>query len=160
HGSVKDVNRRQELAKLIVASRDFDQAIVNRLWGHFLGYGFTKPVDDIGPHNPPSHPELLDQTGQAFRDAKFDLKQLMRGIVLSEAYSLRSKISKRNEADDPALGARPMFSHFYMRQMEAEELYQSLLVATKADAAVRDGRRDEVLERWLNQFNTAFGTDD
>ena len=36
-----------------------DQAIVNRMWGHFLGYGFTKPIDDMGPHNPPSHPELL-----------------------------------------------------------------------------------------------------
>ena len=63
-----DVNRREELAKLIVASREFDRAIVNRMWAHFLGYGFTKPIDDIGPHNPPSHPELLDQLGQAFRD--------------------------------------------------------------------------------------------
>ena len=37
---------------------------MNRMWAHFLGYGFTKPIDDIGPHNPPSHPELLDQLGQ------------------------------------------------------------------------------------------------
>ena len=28
-----------------------DKTIVNRMWGHFLGYGFTKPVDDLGPHN-------------------------------------------------------------------------------------------------------------
>ena len=34
--------------------------IVNRMWAHFLGYGFTKPIDDMGPHNPPTHPELLD----------------------------------------------------------------------------------------------------
>jgi hypothetical protein len=25
----------------------------NRTWAHFLGYGFTRPVDDMGPHNPP-----------------------------------------------------------------------------------------------------------
>ena len=58
------MNRREELAKLILASREFDRAIVNRMWAHFLGYGFTKPIDDIGPHNPPSHPELLDAAGR------------------------------------------------------------------------------------------------
>jgi hypothetical protein len=160
HGRLDDVNRREELAKLILASREFDRAIVNRTWGHFLGHGFTKPVDDIGPHNTPSHPELLDQLGLAFRKSEFDLKQLMRWIVLSEPYRLSSKMTKRNEADDPTLGARPMFSHFYLRQMEAEQLYESLLVATAADETVKDERRDEVRERWLRQFNTAFGTDD
>jgi hypothetical protein len=160
-GRLADVNRREGLAKLIVASREFDRAAVNRMWGHFFGHGFTKPVDDIGPHNPPSHPELLDQLGVAFRGSAFDLKQLMRWIVLTDAYGLSSEMTKRNEADDPTLGARPMFSHFYLRQMEAEQLYESLLVATAADQTVRDSeRRDEVRERWLRQFNTAFGTDD
>lgn len=160
-GKLSDVNRREELAKLIAGSREFDQAIVNRVWGHFFGYGFTKPVDDIGPHNTPSHPELLDQLGQSFRRSEFDLKQLMRWIALSEAYSLSSRTTKKNEADDPTLGARPMFSHFYLRQMEAEQLYESLLVATAADQTVQsDERRDEVRERWLRQFNNAFGTDD
>ena len=160
HGKLADVNRREELAKLIVASREFDRAIVNRLWGHFLGHGFTKPVDDIGPHNTPSHPELLDELGLAFRNSEFDLKQLMRWIVLSKPYGLSSRMTKENAADDPTLGARPMFSHFYLRQMEAEQLYESLLVATAADETVKDERRDEVRERWLRQFNTAFGTDD
>ena len=45
-----------ELAKLIVKSDYLSKAIVNRMWGHFMGYGFTKPVDDMGPHNPPSNP--------------------------------------------------------------------------------------------------------
>ena len=31
-------------------------------------------------------------------------------------------------------GRRPMFSRFYLRQMEAEQLYESLLVATAADS--------------------------
>jgi len=159
-GYLADVDRREELAKLILASRQFDQAIVNRLWAHFLGYGFTKPVDDIGPHNTPSHPELLDELGLALRDARFDLKRLMRWITLSEAYGLSSRSTKGNAADDPGLGARPMFSRFYLRQMQPEQLYESLLVATAADATVPDERRDEVRERWVRQFNTAFGTDD
>ncbi len=93
HGMLKDVNRREELTKLILASREFDRAIVNRMWAHFLGFGFTKPIDDIGPHNPPSNPELLDQLGKSFRESDFDLKKLMRWIVLSEPYSLSSQIS-------------------------------------------------------------------
>jgi hypothetical protein len=159
-GRLADVNRRDELAKLILASREFDRAIVNRMWAHFLGYGFTKPVDDIGPHNPASHPELLDQLGQAFRDGGFDLKQLMRWIVLSEPYNLSSRILSRNEADDPALGARPMFSRFYLRQMEAEQLYESLLVVTAADSTVAQRDRETTKEQWLRQFATAFGTDE
>jgi hypothetical protein len=159
-GRLADVNRREELAKLVLASREFDRAIVNRMWAHFLGYGFTKPVDDIGPHNPPSHPELLDQLGTAFRESGFDLKQLMRWIVLSEAYNLSSQITPRNESDDPALGARPMFSRFYLRQMQAEQLYDSLLVATAADNTLSRRERDDMKERWLRQFTTAFGTDE
>jgi len=59
-GTPYGVNRRKELSQLIKGSPYFTKAIVNRMWGHFLGYGFTKPVDDLGDHNPPSHPELLD----------------------------------------------------------------------------------------------------
>jgi hypothetical protein len=160
HGELKDINRREELAKLVLASREFDRAMVNRMWAHFLGYGFTKPIDDIGPHNPPSNPELLDQLGKSFRDSGFDLKKLMRWIALSEPYSLSSQIVGRNQDDDPSLGAKPMFSRFYLRQMEAEQLYESLITATKADNTVAKDRSDELKERWIKQFSQAFGTDE
>ena len=55
-GTPYGVNRRQELANLIKASPFFSLAIVNRMWGHFLWYGFTRPIDDLGDHNPASHP--------------------------------------------------------------------------------------------------------
>ncbi|HVT29923.1 MAG TPA: DUF1553 domain-containing protein, partial [Lacipirellulaceae bacterium] len=160
HGMLKDINRRNELAKLILASREFDRSIANRMWAHFMGYGFTKPIDDIGPHNPPSNPELLDHLGKSFRDSGFDLKKLMRWIVLSEPYSLSSQITARNQDDDPSLGAKPMFSRFYLRQMEAEELYDSLLVATAADNTVSKDRSEVMKDRWLRQFSQAFGTDE
>jgi hypothetical protein len=160
HGDLKDINRREELTKLVLGSREFDRAMVNRMWAHFLGYGFTKPIDDIGPHNPPSNPELLDQLGKSFRDSGFDLKKLMRWIALSEPYSLSSQITGRNQDDDPSLGAKPMFSRFYLRQMEAEQLYESLITATKADNTVTKDRADDLKERWIKQFSQAFGTDE
>jgi hypothetical protein len=160
HGDLKDINRREELTKLVLASREFDRAIVNRMWAHFLGYGFTKPIDDIGPHNPPSNPELLDQLGKSFRESGFDLKKLMRWIALSEPYGLSSQIAGRNQDDDPSLGAKPMFSRFYLRQMEAEQLYESLITATKADNTVGKDQARDLKERWTRQFATAFGTDE
>ena len=39
-GLVKVVNRRKELSKLVTSSKFMDRTIANRLWAHFLGYGF------------------------------------------------------------------------------------------------------------------------
>lgn len=161
HGSVSQVNRREALANLIVESEYLERAAVNRMWGHFLGYGFTKPVDDLGPHNTPSHPELLGYLAKEFRESSFNLKSLMTWIVLSEPYSLSSRMTSANSADDPSLGETPKFSHFYLRQMRAEELYESLLVATQAHlerGSYEDQERTK--NQWLQQFTTAFGTDE
>jgi Protein of unknown function (DUF1549)/Protein of unknown function (DUF1553) len=161
-GQLTVVNRRDELAKFITTSNYLNQAIVNRMWGHFMGYGFTKPVDDMGPHNPPSHPELLTKLADDFSNHSHDLKQLIRWIVLSEPYGLSSKVVKgRNEKDDPTKGEKPMFSHFYLRQMRPEELYESLLVATSADKTFRTSDEQEKMKtQWLRQFTITFGTDD
>jgi hypothetical protein len=159
-GDVEKVNRRQELARLIVRSRQLPRAMVNRLWSHFLGYGFTKPVDDLGPHNPPSHPELLEQLADDFAARGFDTKSLIRWIALSEPYGLSSRIPAKTK-DDPAAGATPLFSYFYLRQMRAEELYESLLVATGVHNT--RGSYEEHQRRkaeWLKQFTIAFGTDE
>ncbi|PQO33072.1 DUF1549 and DUF1553 domain-containing protein [Blastopirellula marina] len=161
NGRVAQVNRREELAKFIVESENLQEAIVNRYWGHFLGYGFTKPVDDMGPHNRPTHPELLTYLGQELRENSFDLKQLIRWIALSEAYSLSSKITKGNSLDDPTVGEPPKFSHFYLRQMQAEQLYESLLVATQAHKTRGNYEEQEKKKsEWMQQFVTAFGTDE
>ena len=160
-GYVKVVNRRQELAKLVTNSEYFPQAIANRLWAHFLGYGFTSPVDDLGPHNPSTHPELLGFLGEEFRNVGFDFRQLISWIVLSKPYSLSSKVGKSNKEDDPLLGQAPMFSRFYLRQMRAEELYESLLVANSGEQTGGNFEQQERLKnRWLQQFSQAFGTDE
>jgi len=159
-GYVEQINRRKELGKMIVQSEFLDKMIVNRMWAHFMGYGFTRPIDDLGPHNPSSHPELLEQMGADFRKASYDLKQLITWIVMSQPYGLSSKIMPENQQDDPTVGEPPKFTHFYSRQMRAEELYQSLVVATQADRKgsleAQERRRNE----WIKQFVVAFGTDE
>ncbi len=160
-GYVRDVDRRTELAGLVVGSNYLAKALVNRLWAHFLGYGFTKPIDDMGPHNPPSHPELLDALAAEFKTRSYNQKELMRWILLSEPYALSSRVGPRNKKDDPALGEKPLFSRFYLRQMPAEELYESLLVATEAqNTQTSYEKRESTKHDWLKQFVVAFGTDD
>ena len=159
-GFVSQVHRRRELGRLMLGSPFLDKMLVNRMWGHFLGYGFTKPIDDLGPHNPTSHPELLEYLGQQVRENSYDMKQLIQWITLSRPYALSSQTTPQNEADDPAMGELPQFSHFYLRQMQAEELYQSLMTATEAQSRGSYEQQERERRQWLQQFVVAFGTDE
>lgn len=160
-GYVQDVNRRRELARLMLGSTYFDQAAVNRLWGHFFGYGFTKPIDDLGSHNLPSNAELLSYLAEEFRKADYDQKQLIEWLVLSEPYQLTSKVNPGNQRDDPTLGEVPQFSHYYIRPFAAEELYESLLLLTRgANEDANYQTTEEQKSAWLQQFSQEFGTDE
>ena len=114
-GLVSDVNRRRELARLVVASEDFRLAMVNRIWSWLFDYGFTRPVDDMGPHNPPSHPELLERLAGELAAHDFNTKGLVRWIVLSEPFGLSGKRTAESWMDAPESGGRPLFARYYSR---------------------------------------------
>ena len=159
-GFVDDVNRRQALADFTLDSPQLALAIVNRYWSYFLGYGFVMPIDDLGPHNPASHPELHEFLAQRLRDDNFDLKKMIRWITLSDTYALSSRAGSKNKADDPQLGYTPHFSRFYARQMRPEELYESMMRGSyrSFDNDDRAQHRPE-RGRWLRQFTRALGND-
>lgn len=159
-GYLDETNRREELARLMLQSEYLDQMIVNRMWSMFLGYGFTRPIDDLGPHNPSSHPELLKSLGAEFRKNSFDLKKLITWITLSRPYQLSPTLLPTNESDDPTIGESPKFSRFYLRQMSAEQLYASLIAATNAKSSGTYEEQEAQRRRWLQQFVVAFGTDE
>ena len=75
---------------------------------------------------------------------------------MSKPYGLSSRMTSGNEKDMPGSGEPPYFSRFYVRQMEPEQLYDSLMVATNTNRAKNIDRQD----RWLSQFVIAFGTDE
>jgi hypothetical protein len=161
------VDRRVEFGKLLTVSVDGEspqiaQAMVNRMWSHFFGYGFTRPVDDMGPHNPASHPELLARLSREFVAANYNVKQLMRWIISSEAYSLSSQYGEKNKIDDPASGEVPLFSHMYLKSMQAEQMYDSLIVASNAHKSGQGGwsAQEEQRRRWMQQFVVAFENDE
>ncbi len=156
--------RRKELAKLMTSGDRpmISLALVNRLWGHFFSYGFTRPIDDIGPHNPATHPELMDRLADEFVKSGYDMKQLMRWITNSEAYNLTSRsVPKKNDKDNPAAGETALFTHVYVKPMSAEQLYDSLIVATSAHKSGRSGweQSERQRQQWMQQFVRAFGND-
>ncbi len=160
-----ETDRRLELAKQMCQEdpgQQLAKAFVNRMWGHMFGYGFTRPVDDLGPHNVPSHPELLDRLADEFVKGGYDIKQLLRWIANSEAYNLTSRFNDKNRFDDPAAGEVPLFSHMYVKTMNVEQLYESLMIATGADRAGQGGfeQAQRQRERWLQEFIRIFGGND
>lgn len=149
--------RRALFAQMLVQDEYFAKAIVNRMWAHFMGRGFTQPVDDFGEHNPVTHPELLDRLAQDFVTAGYDLRKLMTWIVLSRPYQLSSVSNDTNRKSD----TDGYFARMQLKAMTPEQLVDSIMQATGADATARtyaDKRR--IQDEWLDQFVTNFGDDE
>lgn len=77
----------------------FARSIVNRLWNQFYGRGLVMPLDQMHSANPASHPDLLAWLARDVADHGYDLRRLIRGLVLSEAYGRSSQWHN----DDPPL---------------------------------------------------------
>jgi Protein of unknown function (DUF1553)/Protein of unknown function (DUF1549) len=102
----------------------FSGAMVNRLWSHFLGTGLVEPVDDLRASNPPSNPELWRALNREFVEQGYDLKHIMRLILNSRTYQLRSSTEPGNEADTR------FYSHYLARRLGAEVLLDAVSQAT------------------------------
>jgi len=160
-GRLAEVDRRAELARLVLASDQLPRALVNRVWSHFFGYGFTRPVDDMGPAGSGSHPELLDRLAAEFKAHDYDLKGVIRWVALSDAFGRSSKLASLRTKDMPEAGEVALFSRYYTRQFGAEEAYNSLVQAArirKTASNITDVEKARV--DWLAQFNRPMGTDD
>ncbi len=89
------------------------RVIVNRLWQQIFGIGIVKTSEDFGSQGePPSHPELLDWLALQFVEDAWDVKQMMKRIVLSAAYRQSSAVTPKLLAKDPEnrlIGRGPRF---------------------------------------------------
>ncbi len=152
-----DVVRRVELAKLVADpdNQAMAKAFVNRTWAHFLGRGFVEPVDDFGPHNLPSHPELLDQLAKEFKQGGYSVKKLCRLIANSRAYQLSSVKTRPSDKEDG------LFCQMQTKAMTPEQFFDSLVTATRSHRSGAGGD-DENKKRdaWLRQFLFTFANDE
>ena len=75
---------------------------VNRYWALLFGRGLVKSVDDFGNQgSPPSHPELLDWLAVDFVESGWDVKRMIKQIVLSATYRQSSKLTPQLAKADP-----------------------------------------------------------
>ncbi len=98
----------------------FARAIVNRYWAHFMGRGLVDAVDDMRVTNPPSNPELLDALAQDLIKHKFDLKNLIRTIMVSTSYQLSSDPIPENVHD------QQNYARAYPRRLLAEVMLDAI----------------------------------
>lgn len=121
-------DRRAVLAEWLTSARNpyFAHAVVNRIWKHFLGRGLVEPVDDLRATNPPSNSALFDALATDFTKHGFDLKYLMRSILLSNVYQRSPLPLSANKRDTK------YYSHYAFKRIDAEPLMDAIASATGA----------------------------
>lgn len=133
-----ETGTRQTLAEWMTAADNpfFARAIVNRMWTYFFGVGLADPADGTDEDSPASHKELCDILARQFVAHNHDLKFLVRAITASQAYQRTSAVSH------PSQKSSRLFVRMPLRGLSAEQLFDSLAVATEyndADTATPQG---------------------
>jgi hypothetical protein len=126
-----DEDRRDRLAEWITSPQRnpwFARSIANRLWNNFFGRGIVHPVDDYRLTNPAANEKLLSALADKLVEYKFDLKRLMRDILLSRTYQAASATAGNNAED------RVYASHALPRRLHAEVLMDAIGRATDVRA--------------------------
>jgi hypothetical protein len=113
-----DQSRLDHLAAWLTSAENplFAKSQANRIWFNLMGRGIVDPIDDFRATNPPSHPALLDALAKDFVDHGFDVRNLIRLIMNSQAYALSS------EPNDTNLDDEINYSHILPRRLTAEQL--------------------------------------
>lgn len=118
---------RQELVEL--AQKDDQEQflaknLANRTWARLLGTGIVDPPDQMHSGNAPSHPDLFSWLARDIVNHDYDVRRIIRGIVLSNTYA---RTSEWISADHP-----PAATHFAVaatRPLTPRQLSASLLIA-------------------------------
>lgn len=125
--------RLEAVAKWITAPENelFVKSQVNFVWYHMMGLGLVDPIDDFRLTNPASNPALLDALADHFVEKRFDIRALIRVIMLSRIYQSSSRPLKSNQHDETS------YSRALVKRLPAEVLLdmQSDVLGTPASFA-------------------------
>jgi len=154
-----DFSPRAKLVEIALQPENnqfFARSIVNRVWAMLIGRGLVHPVDQMHSGNSASHPELLDWLTRDLIQHQFDLKRLVRGILLSQTYA---RSSEWTESTEPP--AADLFAVAIVRPLSPRQYSLSLRLASSNPEAYKpeseewSKRRDE-LERNSEGFSRQF----
>lgn len=148
-----EADPREALAQWMTSPENdyFAMVQVNRVWAQLMGRGVVEPVDDLRSTNPPSNPELLSALASHFRDSGYDQKDLIRTIVLSNAYSISSTPNETNAGD------RLNYSRHYRHRLRAEVLVDAVADVTETSesfsALAPESRSNQI---WTHRIDSIF----
>ena len=132
---------RQQFFDWLVAAENpyFARSFANRVWATYFGIGLVDPVDDLSGTNPPSHPRLLNELAQCFRESNFDIRAMEKRILMSAAYQRSASWNESNRDD------RRNFARQYVRPLLAEVALDALNKALGTRENFGDSARAEAL---------------
>lgn len=102
------------------------RVFVNHMWQEFFGAGLVKTTGDFGMQgNLPTHPELLDWLAVDFMEHNWDVKHLIKKILMSATYRQSAEIKEQHLALDPeniylARASRLRYKAEFIRDMVLE----------------------------------------
>ncbi len=125
-----EVASRLDLAEWFVDPENplTSRVAVNRIWQQFFGVGLVKTSEDFGAQGEvPSHPELLDHLAVSFVKSDWDIKALVKQIVISKAYQQSSLSTPEQFSVDPENRLLARGSRF---RMDAEMVRDQILATS------------------------------
>ncbi|MDB4733038.1 PSD1 and planctomycete cytochrome C domain-containing protein [Planctomicrobium sp.] len=126
HEQAEPLNR-VDLAKWLTSAENplVARTFVNRLWMLYFGHGISRSVDDLGSQGDwPTHPGLLDWLAIEFIDSGWDVKHLIKLIVMSETYQQSSIVSPEMRSTDPF---NKLFARQTKQRLDAEMIRDNAL---------------------------------
>jgi hypothetical protein len=129
---------RDAYGRMLTANPQFALAAVNYLWKEMFGLGIVEPADNMDPtrYDPnnlpagqtvqPNHPALLTRLGSDFTANHYDLRAILRTMVMSNTYQLSTQYtaSTWNES------WTPYYARHIPRRLMAEALLDAITKAT------------------------------
>ncbi|MCC7042653.1 MAG: DUF1553 domain-containing protein, partial [Acidobacteria bacterium] len=110
------------------------RVVVNRYWAQMFGRGLVPTVDDFGSQGRlPTHPELLDWLAATFVESGWDLKALVRQMVMSATFrqaSVADAAAREADPDNAWLARGPSY-RMSAEQIRDAALHASGLLVTK-----------------------------